>query len=229
MTIAASPLRSTGGQRSPHRYTARQLPTAHALHPVSGGPVDAFVAKLSADGRSLLYSTYLGGNDEEVGYAVAVAKDGSAYLTGYTRSATFPTLSPLQSASGGHEDAFIARMKADGSALLFSSYLGGSHGDYGQSLAIDGAGDAHIAGYTHSTDFPTLSPLQSANGGHQDAFITKMKADGSALLYSTYLGGSDSDYARSVALDIAAMHTSRLDTSSDFPTVIHCRQPWRQR
>jgi hypothetical protein len=151
----------------------------------------------------LVYSTYLGGSGLDGGYGIAVDSAGNAYITGYTESTNFPTASPQQRANAGGMDVFVAKLSAPGSALLYSTYLGGSGNDYGWSIAVDSTGSAYVTGITYSTNFPTASPLQATVGGPYDAFVAKLNAAGSALLYSTYLGGSRADQGLGIAVDSA--------------------------
>jgi hypothetical protein len=111
------------------------------------------------------------------------------YLTGYTVSTDFPTQDPLQPNNAGLTDAFVAKINPSGSALVYSTYLGGSAEDFGYGIAVDGSGNVYLTGDTSSTDFPTQDPLQPNNAGGDDAFVTKINPSGSALVYSTYLGG----------------------------------------
>ncbi len=170
----------------------------------------------------LSYSTYLGGSGEDVGTALAVdPATGDVLLTGSTLSTDFPTADPLQASNGGVRDVFVARLNAAGSALVYSTYLGGSGGDRGFGLAVDPAtGDVLLAGDTLSTDFPTANPLQASNRGDRDAFVARLNAAGSALVYSTYLGGSNHDEGRALAVDPAtgdALLTGET-YSTNFPT-----------
>src|SRR5439155_5615430 len=118
-------------------------------------------------------------------------------------STDFPTANPLQPASGGCFDAFVAQFNASGSALGYSTYLGGRLDDYGYGIAVDTAGNAYVTGYTSSTDFPTANPLQPTLDGGLDAFVAKLNASGSALGYSTYLGSGSGDYGYGIAGDPA--------------------------
>jgi hypothetical protein len=172
--------------------TSTNFPTANALQPIYGGNFDAFVSRLSADGSTLVYSTYLGGSGSDLGNGIAVDPiTGDGFVTGYTNSTDFPTVNPLQANYGGGGDGFVARLSADGSRLTYSTYLGGNGNDGGDGIAVDpNTGDAVVTGYTRSTNFPTANPLQSNNGGGTDAFVARLSADGSRLVYSTYLGGS---------------------------------------
>src|SRR5947209_12016429 len=140
----------------------------------------------------LAYSTYLGGSNADLGNGIAVDAAGDAYVAGQTASTNFPTANATQSKyGGGQTDAFVAKLNSSGSALLYSTYLGITSGDAGLGIAVDSAGNAYVAGRTGSTDFPTSNPIQSKNGGSTfDAFVTKLNASGSALLYSTYVRGS---------------------------------------
>jgi hypothetical protein len=183
-------------------YTdSTNFPTANPLQPALGGDADAFVAKLNSTGSALVYSTYLGGSGEDYGSGIAVDSSGNAYFTGLTYSTNFPTMNPLQPAYGGNGDAFVAKLNPTGSALVYSTYLGGSGGDYGSGIAVDGSGNAYVTGGTTSTNFPTMNPLQPVCGGDYDAFVAKLNSTGSALVYSTYLGGSGEDYGSGIAVD----------------------------
>ncbi len=184
---------------------------------VGGG--DAFVTKLAPSGSSLAWSTYLGGSGDDNGQAIAVDGSGAAYVAGYTTSSNFPTQSPLQAAhSGGGRDAFVAKFNAGGSALIYSTFLGGSDVDTGFGIAVDSTGNAHVCGDTRSTDFPTQSPLQGTHGGGEyDGFVAKLDASGSALAWSTYLGGSSYDNARDVDVDASGAAYVAGYTTSDRP------------
>ncbi|MFC2174148.1 SBBP repeat-containing protein, partial [Acidobacteriota bacterium] len=187
------------------------------------GPDDGFVAKFDAKG-ALVYSTYLGGSGGITGpfldhaYGVAVDVDGQVYVTGVSCSPDFPIQSAWQPTFGGKHDAFVTKIDSTGQRLVYSTYLGGSLSDDGESIAIDASGNAYVVGHTEGDDFPTLNALQPSRGGGQwDVFLTKLDADGMAA-YSTYLGGIRSDSAESVAVDsdggaVVAGRTS----SPDYP------------
>jgi hypothetical protein len=196
--------------------------TPGAFDTTWNGVTDAFVTKLSASGAALGYSTYLGGGDADGGNGVAVDGAGSAYVTGYTDSADFPTTpGAFDTTLDGYSDAFVTKLGASGAALGYSTYLGG--GDYdnsGVDLAVDGAGSAYLTGWTDSADFPTTpGAFDTTWNGLTDAFVTKLDASGAALGYSSYLGGSGFDYGDGIAVDCAgsAYLTGSTD-SADFPT-----------
>jgi hypothetical protein len=195
------------------------FPTTNAFQTGLAGTVNAFVTKIAADGSALLYSTYLGGSGDDEGHGIAVDAAGNAYVTGVSSSSDFPTVNALQPAYGGGRDAFVTKIAADGSALLYSTYLGGSNGDYGSAIAVDAAGNAYVTGTTSSSDFPTTNAFQPALAGPVNAFVTKINADGSALVYSTYLGGSGNDYGTGIAVDgDGNAYVTGYTTSRDFPT-----------
>ena len=199
---------------------SNNFPTAAPLQPAWGGGMDAFVAKLNAAGSALVYSTYLGGSGYDQGIGIAVDSSGNAYVMGFTSSTNFPTASPLQATYGGGYDAFVSKLNAAGSGLVYSTYVGGSREDWVQGIAVDSSGNAYVTGYTYSTNFPTASPLQATNGGGNDAFVTKLDAAGSALVYSTYLGGSSYDYGLGIAVDSSGnAYVTGGTSSTNFPTV----------
>jgi hypothetical protein len=184
---------------------------------------DAFVAKLNATGSTLVYSTYLGGMFSEAmnGRArIAVDERGSAFVTAGTTSRDFPTTpGAVDPAYNGEEDTFVTRLNAAGSGLMFSTFLGGRYLDLPDGIAIDSAGNAYVAGITGSANFPTTAgALDLTLDGTRDAFVTKLNASGSALVYSTYVGGSAMDEALGIAIDTSGSAYIAGDTwSSDFP------------
>ncbi len=186
-----------------------------------GGTTDAFVTKVSPDGSTKVYSTFLGGSDNDRGTAITVDSSGSAYLTGFTNSINFPTASPLQAKAGTPPDAFVTKLNATASALVYSTFLGGSGGDLGNGIAVDSSGNAYVAGQTGSPDFPVASPIETAISGGLDAFVTEINAAGSALLFSSYLGGSGPDGGNGIALDASGnIYVTGTTSSTDFPTIV---------
>jgi hypothetical protein len=186
-----------------------------------GGAYDAFVTKLSGAGNALLYSTYLGGNAEDTAAGITVDSSGAAYVTGTTYSTNFPTSGAYQSTNAGSGDAFVTKLSATGSALVYSTFLGGSAEDNGLAIAIDASNAAYVAGRTISTNFPIVSAFQTVfGGGTSDAFVTKLNATGGAAEYSTYLGGSGFDYAYGIAVDSSlAAYVTGGTASTNFPTL----------
>ena len=167
----------------------------------------------------LAYSTFLGGSGSDVGNGIAVDSAGNAYVTGETASANFPTANPIDDSANGNSDVFITKLNASGSALVYSTYLGGSGNDSGLGIALDSQANAYVSGFTASTNFPTASAIDESLGGLNDVFVTKLNAAGSALVYSTYLGGSVNDFGRGIAVDSAGnSYVTGNTLSSDFPT-----------
>ncbi len=199
--------------------TSTDFPTQNAVQSALGGGSDGFVTKLSADGSSLAFSTYLGGSGTDYGLDISGDAAGNTYVTGYTISSNFPLANPLQPVIAGSNDAFVTKLSADGS-FGFSTYLGGSAGEIGRGIAVDKAGNVHVAGGTTSANFPVVRPLQPAfAGGSNDAWAAKMTADGSSLVYATYLGGSNSERADDIAADAHGdTYVVGETNSTNFPT-----------
>ena len=201
----------------------------------AGGCCDDFVTKINAAGTAILFSTYLGGNGDDFGFGIAVDASGDAYVTGQTNSANFPGTagSLIQSAfAGGCCDGYVTKVNAAGTAILFSTYLGGSGLDGGTGIAVDGLGNAYVTGVTDSANFPGTagSPIQSAfAGGFSDGYVTKVNAAGTAILFSTYLGGSSFaqvDQGRGIAVDASGdAYVTGSTFSTNFPTAGSPIQP----
>ena len=207
----------------------------------------AFVAKLNPTGTALVYSTYLGGTNYPIsqgtfpstnwgdqGNAIAVDSSGNASVGGWTTAVDFPTVNAFQPTSPANKHGFVTKLNASGSALVYSTYLGGSVGDEVDGLALDASGNAYVTGGTDSPDFPTLNAFQPAYGGHGtapnilsdlgDAFVTKLSSAG-ALVYSTYLGGSQYDRGMAIAVDASgSAYVAGNTDSSNFP-VANAFQP----
>ena len=194
----------------------------------SEGMSDAFVAKLSASGSSLTYSTYLGGNSIDIGLGIAVDSSGLAYVTGETLSSNFPfDGSPLQSTfAGGYSDAFVTVVGFYGNDLTYSTYLGGNDADAGYGIAVNSS-NVFIVGETSSANFPTSGGWQNLYGtGGSDAFVVKFTRSTMALVYSTYLGGSGADYGRGIAADTSGCaYVTGSTSSTDFPISASAAQP----
>jgi uncharacterized protein (TIGR03437 family) len=205
--------------------------TTGALQTRFAGDEDAFVSKLTPGG-SLVYSTYLGGNNRDRGHAIALDPAGNAYITGLAFSPDFPLRNPYQatcgcvnvSGPGGFSwgDAFIAKLDPAGAALVYSTFLGGRGPEGAFGIGVDSAGNAHVAGTTSGTPntFPLRNPIQSERGGNpEDLFIAKFNAAGSDLIYATLLGGANSEDATALALDGAGnAHVVGVSRSLNQPT-----------
>jgi Beta-propeller repeat len=200
--------------------------TAGAFQTSLGGGTDTYVAKLNPTGTSLLYSTYLGGSKAEIAYAIAVNNSGNAYVSGYTCSSNFPittgALKTTYSSSscttwGGN--GFVTELSADGSSLVYSTYLGGSGNEVAFGLALDSSGVVHLTGRTNSSNFPaTPGAFQPKYAGSIDAFYAELNPSGTALNYSTFLGGSQSDAGYVIALDPAGnSYVGGRTYSNNFP------------
>jgi phosphoribosylcarboxyaminoimidazole (NCAIR) mutase len=194
-------------------YVAGYTESTEATFPAIGGPdltynggrFDAFVAKVNASGTALVYCGYIGGSGDDWGYAIAVDGSGNAYITGFTNStqATFPVIGGLDLTHNGGEDAFVAKVNASGTALVYCGYIGGGDWDEGYGIAVDGSGNAYVAGNTSSTEatFPVLYGPDLTQNGSYDAFVAKVNASGTALVYCGYIGGSDWDEGYGIAVD----------------------------
>jgi hypothetical protein len=201
-----------------------------------GGINNAFVAKINptrTGARSLIYSTYLGGSQDDRGLAIAVDADGNAYVTGETSSPDFPTVTAFQPTfQASNFNAFITKVDPTGSSWVFSSYFGGSGWDIGAGIALDGQNHIYLTGMTTSPDFPTVNAIQANfGGGNSDAFVAELSADGSGPLFSTFLGGGGDEnpddnvghtgqHNGRIAVDSAGtIYVIGNTQSVDFPTV----------
>ncbi len=192
---------------------------------VSGFGGDGFIAKLDASGSSFVYATYLGGQGEDSVSAITVDASGNAVVGGNTSSSNFPvTAGVVQSTYGGAGgsttsggDAFVAKLNALGSALIFSTYLGGSGDDAASSIESDGVGNIYVQGVTSSPNFPTSQALQPSLAGKSDIFLVKLNPMGTTLLYSTYLGGSDTDFGLGTADSSGSVYVTGNTSSMNFP------------
>jgi hypothetical protein len=196
------------------------FPVANALQPeYGGGARDAFVAKLSPDGSQLLYSTYLGGTGTDEANGIAVDTAGNAYVTGETTNVSFPTVNAVQATyAGGARDVFVSKIDPEGSKLVYSTLIGGSADDFGRSIAVGRDGAAVVTGYTTSTNLRRVNAMQTTLGAPRDAFVSKLNPEGTALIYSTYLGGTGTDEGFAVAVDEDGYaYVAGFTQSPDFP------------
>jgi uncharacterized repeat protein (TIGR01451 family) len=211
------------------------FPTLNPAQPDFGGGLgagDVFVVKLDPTGSNLVYATYLGGRGNDRGLGIALDADGNAYVTGDTTSIDFPTQNPIQPISGGggpfEGDAFVAKLDATGSGLVYATYLGGIGDEIGYDIALDAGGKAYVAGYTSSTNFPIANAVQPDPAFPQglnilgDAFVTTIISASGVYTwgYSTYLGGTDWDEAHGIAVDaLGNAYVTGNTRSMDFPTM----------
>ena len=166
------------------------------------------------------YATYLGGSMTDIASAIGVDAAGDAYVTGTTNSINFPVNGPFQTANAGMTDAFVTAVNPTGTALLYSTYLGGTGNDQGLGIAVNAAGNAYVTGTTGSMNFPvTAGALQSMNAGTNNAFVAELNVGGASLAYATYLGGMTSDQGNAIAIDAAGDAFVTGETNSmNFPT-----------
>ncbi len=203
--------------------TSTNFPAFMAVRSASGGGRDAFAVKLDPTGAAFVYSTYLGGAAQDSANAIAVDTAGNAYIAGETASDNFPLANPYQNTRRGRLEAFVTKLSPQGS-LMYSTLLGGSGDDRASAIAVDSSGQAYVSGSTDSTNFPVLSAAQTTNRGGQEAFVAKLAASGSSLVYSTYLGGSGGtvslpESANGIAVDSSgAAYVTGVTSSSNFPT-----------
>lgn len=196
--------------------------TTGAFRTVSAGSSDAFVVKLNSNGSAATYATFLGGSGIDAGLAVAVDNTGNVYVNGLTDSSDFPTtLGSLQQANaGGESDAFVTKLNASGAALIYSTYMGGSGLDTSTGIALDFSEKATLTGTTASTDFPvTGDAIQPIFAGVKDAFISRLNRNGTSQIYSSFIGGAQSEESLGVSIDIGAnTYVTGTTSSSNFPT-----------
>ncbi|MFB3895126.1 MAG: SBBP repeat-containing protein [bacterium] len=183
---------------------------------------DAYVSKLNPNGTALIYSTYLGGNNSDHGWGIAVTNSGIAYVTGVTQSTNFPTTaSAVDQTHNGGMDVFVTKLNTAGTALSYSTFLGGSGNEAGYGITVDTTGNAYITGATNSSNYPNsvgaVDP--SYNGGGGDGFLSKLNPTGTSLLRSTFIGGTDYDAAFTVRVaDSGNIYLVGMTQSTDFPT-----------
>ncbi|MHA2055237.1 MAG: SBBP repeat-containing protein [Candidatus Hodarchaeales archaeon] len=182
------------------------------------GNADGFVAKLSADGTTLEWSTFLGGSDNDRIHNVAIDLSGDVYVIGGTFSDDFPIKNGFDETFNGDLDAFVVKLSGEDSELLWSSYLGGTDLDLGYGIEIDELNGLYLMGKTKSTDFPVKSAFEETLQGKSDVFITKFVSDGSNISFSTYLGGQEHDEGMALAVDsVRDIYVTGSTSSADFP------------
>ena len=197
------------------------FPTKNPLYAANKGSFDVFVTEFSPTG-SLVYSTYIGGSNDDSGNAIAVNASG-VFVAGGTKSSDFPVKGAYQSTLKGTIDAFVLELSSTGSTLMYSTFLGGTGTDVASGLALDKSGNAYVVGSTTSTDFPPMNPLPNETAG---GFVTELNSSGNALVYSTYLGAGTLDFASAVAVDTSGnAYVTGGTQSSSFVTTPGVVQP----
>jgi YVTN family beta-propeller protein len=182
------------------------------------GEADTFILKLNPAGTALSYATYLGGSDDDRALGLAVDDTGHAYATGITDSSDFPLTPGAADDNFEMTEAYVVKLSPDGSQVVYATYLGGEVFEYAQDIAVDGQGSAYVAGYTASDDFPVTPGAFDTHRDGMESFVAKLTPDGSALAYATFVGGSQTDEAWSIALDEAGQaYITGATASSDFP------------
>ncbi|TAL58733.1 MAG: hypothetical protein EPN85_10915, partial [Bacteroidetes bacterium] len=199
--------------------------TAGSFQPGIAGGIDCWVAKLSPNGNTLIWATYLGGTGNDRPVSVAVDASYNVYVCGYTESQNFPsTPGAFQTAWTGANTAFVTKINPAGTALVYSTFLDGSSGEYAYGIAVNNSGEAFVAGHSASADFPTTAgsfqPVHNGPANYQDIFVTRLNAAGTGLIYSTFIGGSNGwgEWAADIALtkNDEACITGKT-TSTTFP------------
>ena len=222
---------------SSHVYIAGQtsstnFPTTTGAYDqtYNGGAFDCFISKISTDGQSLVFSTYIGGSGLDGvdlgttysinGYiALAIDSSDDVYITGCTKSSDFPTVNAYDYSIGGSYDCFISEIDSSGSSLLYSTYMGSSGQDYGTAISVDDNNNVYVAGQTTSASFPVVNAYDSTQNGGFDTFILKLAINSNDLIYSTFLGGSGTDAAFAMAVDdYGFVYVAGFTDSGGFPT-----------
>ncbi len=204
--------------------TAADFPLAAGPDLSANGLEDVFVAKVNAAGTALIYAGFIGGDASDTGYGIAVDDAGNAYVTGGTEStaASFPVLIGPDLTANGNVDVFVAKINAAGTELVYSGYIGGGDTDQGNGIAVDGSGNAYVAGLTRGM-LTMGGPDTSYNGGSFDAFVAKINAAGSALVYAGYIGGNDVDVVNGIAVNASGevwLTGATGSSEASFPVLI---------
>jgi hypothetical protein len=210
-----------------HAYIAGQtystdFPTKRGYQSSLSGFADAFVTKLNPSGSEVLFSTFLGGSSFDGANDLALDRQGNVYVTGITGSTDFPMVQPFQSKNqGGQFDGFLAKLDLQTSQLIYSTYVGGNGIDYPFRIAVNGRGEASIVGFTSSTNFPLLNPIQASyRGGITDAFVFTLDRTGERPRFSTYLGGSGDEFGYTITIGCRdSVWVGGSSSSKDFPIV----------
>jgi hypothetical protein len=217
--VLAKMVRDTQGNIIIGGSTFGGVPMVNGYNSTFGGYTDIYVAKFNSSGNDLIWSTYLGGTEEEGVMGLEVDSQGNIYITGYTASENFPTVNAIDTTFNGDLcDGYVAKFCSDGDQLILSTYLGGAGRDYGSGIAFDLVENIYLTGYTESSNFPMKDAFQGHLGGSLDSFVMKIDPDYYTLIFSTYIGGFENDLAYDIVLnsneDIIIV--GKTD-SSDYP------------
>jgi hypothetical protein len=196
------------------------FPTVNGLGAsFKGGERDAFLSKFSSDGQQLLWSSYIGGDGDDMGHAIAIGASGNGYVAGFTSSSDLPTTNGFDMTPNGCFDGFVLSFSSDGRRVLWSNYLGGSNDDHCFGMAIDGDENVYLTGCTKSQDFPATRGWDMSYNGYYDVFVSKVSHDGQDLFWSTFMGGGDLDWGLGIAVDsFGNAYVTGVTRSTNFPT-----------
>jgi hypothetical protein len=234
--VTAIAVDSAGSAYITGRTLSTDFPVVNAFQPIKAEPLgsyDGFITKLNAAGNGLVYSTYIGGaanHGDQRGWAIAVDSVGHAYVGGTTASPNFPTTpgafqttKPAGSPTTGDDSGWVAKVHPSGTSLVYSTFLGGTGHTSVEGLAIDASGNVYVGGATSSNDFPTtagaIKPSPGGTAYQLDGFVAKLNPTGSALVYSTRIGGSGGEYVFAIAVKNGEAYVTGYTDSTNFPTV----------
>ncbi len=202
-------------------YSSNYPATSGAFDETHNGNTDGFVSVLNNNGSDLVYSTFLGGSENEYAWGIAVDTNGNAYVTGSTLSSTYPVTSgAFDPTYNGNKDIFVSVLNNNGSGLVYSTFLGGVGDDHSYGIAVNTSGNAYVTGSTSSSTYPVTSgAFDETHNGDRDAFVSVLNNSGSGLVYSTFLGGVNNDYAFGIAVDISGKaYVAGYTDSGNYPT-----------
>ncbi|MCS1350850.1 SBBP repeat-containing protein [Mechercharimyces sp. CAU 1602] len=202
--------------------------TSGAFQTSKAGAMDTFITKLNSTGSALIYSTYLGGTENDFSAGISLDGGNNAYVIGTTSSSNFPTTTnAFQDIFQGASDVFVSKLNMEGSSLVYSTFLGGSGRDRGRQIAVNSFGSAWVTGVTFSTNFPvTPDAFQDSRNGNSDAFITQISYSGQGITFSSYLGGSGAEEGNGIALDpVGDAYVTGCTSSQNFPVTFRVFQP----
>ncbi|MHA2363347.1 MAG: SBBP repeat-containing protein [Candidatus Hodarchaeales archaeon] len=204
--------------------SSNDFPTYQSYDNSSNGGKDVFVTKINSTGNGIIFSTYLGGSEDDIGRSIDIDDSNNAYITGNTGSSNYPVVSAYDSTYNGwipaYYDVFVSKLNASGNGISFSTYIGHDFPELGSGIAVDSEGNSFIVGYTSSQGFPLYNPYDGNHNYSQEAFILKLNSTGNGLIFSTFLGGSNREFGYDIEIDSSGNSFITGGTeSTDFPTV----------